>query len=132
MAAKATGTFNVTGWDESTYEDLEGESKLTKARIDQTYSGDLDASGAWVGQMYYRPDGTAVYTGLQRLEGILAGKSGAFVMESGGAYDGTTASNSWRVVEGSGSGDFAGLTGTGEASAEQGQEGHYTFDYQLG
>jgi Protein of unknown function (DUF3224) len=132
MTAKATGTFNVTGWDESTYHDLEGESKLTKARIDQAYSGDLEASGPWEGQMYYRPDGTAVYTGLQRLEGNLGGKSGAFVMESSGGYDGTTASNTWRVVEGSGTGGFAGLSGTGEASAEQGQVGHYTFEYQLG
>jgi hypothetical protein len=130
--AKATGTFTVTGWDKSTYEDLGGESKLTKTRIEQAYDGDLEASGAWEGQMYYRPDGTAVYTGLHRLVGALDGKQGSFVLESGGGYDGTVATSTWRVVDGSGTGGLAGLTGTGEASAEQGQDGTYTFEYRLG
>jgi hypothetical protein len=132
MTSTAQGTFQVTGWDESTYEHLDAEAKLTKVRIDQTYQGGLDAAGPWDGQMYYRPDGTAVYNGLQRLEGSLDGRKGSFVMESGGEYDGTTASSSWEVISGSGTGELAGLSGTGTATAEMGQEGNYTFEYEVG
>lgn len=131
MAATAAGTFQVTGWDESTITQYEGDSKLTRARITQAFAGGLAAAGPWEGTMFYRADGTAQYTGLQRLEGDLDGRAGTFVLRSDGEYDGQVASNTWTVVPGSGTGALEGLTGEGRARAPMGEEGEYSLAYVL-
>lgn len=81
--------------------------------------------------MFYRADGTAQYTGLQRLEGDLDGRAGTFVLRSDGEYDGQVASNTWTVVPGSGTGALEGLTGEGRARAPMGEEGEYSLAYVL-
>jgi hypothetical protein len=83
--------------------------------------------------MYYREDGTAEYTGLQRFTGQIAGRSGTFVMIADGGYDGGEARSGWRVIPGSGTGDLAGLAGSGVSVAPAGQPGGtYSLDYELG
>ena len=125
------GGFQVSGWDEAAFEDLGDDAKLAKVRIEQAFTGDLDATGAWDGIMYYRSDGTAVYSGIQTLTGRLDGREGSVVLVSGGEYDGTTATSAWQVVPGSGKDDWSGLSGSGESSAQQGQEGSYSLDVDV-
>jgi hypothetical protein len=132
MSGTAKGSFQVSRWEENPYEEIDGGSKLTKVSIGQDFSGDLEAALAWEGQMYYRPDGTAVYTGLQRFVGTLDGREGSFVATTSGGYDGETATTDWTVVSGSGTGDLAGIEGTGTASAGAGSGGTFRFDYELG
>ena len=62
-------------------------------------------------------DGTSEYVGLIRLEGELDGRSGAFTAIGEGAYDGTTASSTMRIVDGTG--DLAGISGTVSSSSTQ-------------
>jgi hypothetical protein len=131
MSARVEGSFQVSKWDESTYEDLGGGSKLTTVSIVQDFSGGLDATLSWRGQMFYRQDGTAFYTGLQRFVGSLDGREGTFVAETHGGYDGATATTEWKVIPGSGTAALAGLGGTGTATAGAGSEGTFTFDYDL-
>ena len=69
MTAHAEGTFLLKGWDESTIQELDDGSKITRARIEQDFSGDLEGSGVWDSVMSYLPDGTAEYVGYQRIEG---------------------------------------------------------------
>ena len=117
MTERAEGTFTVTAWDESTYEELDGREKLTKASMTFAYAGDLEATGKSETVMFYREDGTAAYTGLERMVGRIGDRSGT----------------TWRVVDGSGSGDLRGLRGTGSAVAASGQPGGtFTLDYDLG
>lgn len=132
MTRQLKGSFTLTDWDESTYQQLDGDSKLTKVVIGQQFSGDLEATGEWHGAMFYRPDGTAEYAGIQRIEGSVDGQQGSFVIDSWGAYDGTTAANKWRVIEGSGTGALAGVSGKGSSAAETGAEGTYSLDVDLG
>ena len=77
MTAHAEGTFTVKSWDENTYEELEGNAKLTKARMVFSYAGDLEAEGTSDTLMCYLDDGTAVYTGLDLMTGQLGGRSGS-------------------------------------------------------
>ena len=73
MTAHAEGTFTVASWEEDTYQDLTGqEEKLTKARMGFQLSGDLAGDLVSDTLMYYREDGTAEYTGLQRFTGQTA------------------------------------------------------------
>ena len=80
-------------------------------------SGDLAGDLVSDSLMYYREDGTAEYTGLQRFTGQIAGRSGTCVMVADGGYDGGEARSTWRVIPGSGSGDLAGLAGSGVSVA---------------
>jgi hypothetical protein len=130
--ARYEGGFQVSGWDEATIHDLGADTKLTKVRIEQTFSGGLAGSGAWDGVMYYRADGTAVYSGVQTVSGAIDGRQGSFVAISGGEYDGTTATSHWDIVAGSGQGQLAGISGSGDSSAQQGQEGEYRLDVEVG
>jgi hypothetical protein len=134
MTAHAEGTFTVASWKEDTYQDLAGhEEKLTKARMGFQLSGDLAGDLVSDTFMYYREDGTAEYTGLQRFTGQLAGRSGTCVMIADGGYNGGEARSTWRIIPGSGSGGLAGLEGSGTSVAAAGQPGGtYSLDYKLG
>jgi hypothetical protein len=130
--ARAAGTFTVRSRDESTYQELGGEAKLTKATVTFGLHGDITGEATWDSVMCYRPDGTAVYTGFQRVQGELAGVDGSFVVRADGEYADGQARSRWQVIEGSGTGGLAGLTGSGEAVASANPPASFTLDYDLG
>jgi Protein of unknown function (DUF3224) len=130
--AQAAGTFTVKSWDESTYRELEGNGKLTKAAVGFAFEGDLTAEASWDAVMCYLPDGTAVFTGYQHTSGTLGGREGSFVLRGDGEFANGEARTTWAVVEGSGTGDLAGLTGAGSAVASATPPGTFTFEYDLG
>jgi Protein of unknown function (DUF3224) len=131
MTARAEGTFTLTSWDESTYQELDGEAKLTKARMVFTWAGDAEGESTSDTFMCYRDDGTAVYTGLERIVGTLAGRSGSFVLRAEGAYEGGKATTRWHVIEGSGTGELTGLRGEGSSVAAAATGGTFSLDYDL-
>ena len=82
--------------------------------------------------MVYGQDNTARYVGLQRVDGTVGGKTGSFVVESNGAFDGGEAKGTWSVIPGSGTGDLAGLTGEGTFIAPLGEKATISLDYTIG
>jgi len=130
--AQATGSFTVKSWDENTYQELDGNGKLTRASVAFALEGDLAATAAWDAVMCYLPDGSAVYTGYQRTTGTLAGRAGSFVLRADGEFVNGEARSRWQVVEGSGTGELTSLTGAGTAVATATPPGTFTFDYELG
>jgi hypothetical protein len=131
MTVHAEGTFKVASWDENTYQELEGDSKLTKVTVEFEFDGDVAAEGRWDAVMCYRADGTAEYAGYQRMVGKVGGQDGSFVVRADGAFADAEARTSWRVIEGSGTGGLATLRGTGAAVAGSGTSGTFTLDYEL-
>jgi Protein of unknown function (DUF3224) len=132
MAVSAAGTFTVTSWQEDTYAELGGKEKITKAQMTFRLAGDLAGDLVSDTFMYYREDGTAEYTGLQRFSGEIGDRSGTCVMLADGGYDGALARAAWRVIPGSGTGGLTGLTGSGSSVAAAEPPGSYTLDYDLG
>ncbi len=133
MTGQATGTFKVMSWDENTYQELAGQQKLTRASMVFGYTGDLEATGKSETLMFYREDGTAAYTGLEHMVGRIGDRSGSFVLRADGAFDGSAATTTWQVVDGSGAGELRGISGTGKSVAESGQPGGaFTLDFDLG
>jgi hypothetical protein len=130
--AQATGTFTVASWDESTYQELSEGAKLTKATVAFGMEGDITGKATWDAVMCYRSDGTAVFTGIQRIEGQLAGVDGSFVVQADGEYAGGEARSRWQVITGTGTGGLAGLTGTGRSVATATPPGSFAFEYDLG
>jgi hypothetical protein len=116
---KATGTFAVASWDEDTYEELD-DGKLTRAVVTQTFAGDIEGDGSVQWLMAYRADGTAHFVGLQLVSGAFGDRKGSVVLETVGDFDGKVAKGAWTVVQGSGTGDLVGVTGTGGFEAPMG------------
>ncbi len=129
MTTHASGTFQVKSWDEKTYEQLDGDTKLTRARIRQDFAGDLEGTGTWDVLMCYCPGGTASYTGLVRVIGRLRDHSGSVVLQTNGGFDGREATWAWSVVPGSGTDQLQGLRGRGMVVAPHGSAGSFSLDF---
>ncbi|MGH9095402.1 MAG: DUF3224 domain-containing protein [Acidimicrobiales bacterium] len=125
------GSFEVTSWSEQPAAVLAGTAKVTVASIGQQFRGGIEAETIADMVMTYREDGTAEFAGYQRVHGRIGDRAGAFVLQSIGGFDGTTARSQLTVVAGSATGALAGLTGTGASEAPTGSTGTFTFDYEL-
>jgi hypothetical protein len=97
----------------------------------QRFSGGIvgDGSVEWV--FCYRPDGSATFVGLQRIEGSIDGRLGSLILESTGDHAGARSKGRWRVVPGSGTHALDGITGEGTFEAPGGAQVTYELDYKL-
>lgn len=128
--ATASGTFEVVSGGEDVLAEPGNGVKLTHATGKQRFSGDIEGDGSVDWLMCYA-DGGARFVGLQRIDGNLGGQRGAFVVESTGDHDGKASKGSWRVVEGTGSGGLAGISGEGSFDAPGGPRVSYRLEYRL-
>jgi hypothetical protein len=129
---KAKGSFQITSFNEDTYEDRGSGAKLTHAWGDQAFSGDIEGDGSVHWLMSYRPNKTATYVGLQRIKGEIGGRKGSFIIEATGDFDGAASRGDWSVIPSSGTDDLKGITGTGTFEAPGGPKASYALDYELG
>ena len=75
MTTTAKATFAISGWEEDVYAELGGESKLSKADVAQTFSGDIEGEGAVTWLMAYTAEKYAEYVDIQRVTGTLGGSA---------------------------------------------------------
>jgi hypothetical protein len=129
--AEAHGTFEVASWKEETYEDRDGNGKLTRAYVTQVFEGDILGEGATQWLMAYRGDGTAHFVGLQRVTGSIGNRLGSFVLETVGDFDGQIATWKASVVPGSGTDQLAGLVGEGSFGAAHGSKASFELRYRF-
>ncbi len=131
MSTQGVGIYRVTGWDEHPYEEQPGQTKLTRTNIKNTFTGAVEGDGAAEMLMAYTTESSAVFVGFQRITGAIDGRKGAFVLRVSGAWEAGVAEAKWSVVPGSGTGELAGLTGTGGyVSGSDGACG-VTLDYDF-
>ena len=128
---RAKGIFEITGWDEKTYETLPNSGKLTEAKVSQKFSGDIEGDGSVIWLMAYTDAKTARYVGIQRVVGSIGGKKGTVLFQTVGAFDGEEANADWSIIPGSGTEQLAGISGTGTFAAPRGSKATYTLDYQF-
>lgn len=131
MSARAAGTFQVTKWDERTLEEINAVSKITHASVTQAFRGDLEGEGRVEWLMYYRDQKSAVFVGLQRVVGRLAGRGGSFLLQVDGVYEGGVARGRWTIVPGSGIDGLLNIRGDGGFEAPPGDTATVTLDYTL-
>ena len=129
MSTKATGNFKIESWEEQPYLETEDGGKLTRAKVEQTFRGEIDGHGEVEWLMCYQPDNTADFVGLQRIVGRVGDRSGSIVLESRGTFDGNHAKGLLRVVPGSGTGELNGISGEGELNAPLGSQPSVTLTY---
>jgi hypothetical protein len=131
MTMRATGTFQVTSWDEKPYEETLGELKVTHARVTQTYSGAIEGEGTIEYLMLYREDGSASFVGFEQMAGRIEGRSGSIVLQHSGTYAEGTAKDDLSVVPGLGTGALSGLRGQGRYVALHDGANSFSLDYDF-
>ena len=137
MTQTASIIISAKSWDETRYDEPDGQCALAQADYTTALRGDLDGESrgryllAYTGGDPAAPETLeADYTGYERVTGVLAGRHGSFLLETHGRHADAKASTTVRVVEGSGTGELAGLTGTGRFVADA-MEYTLTFSYDL-
>jgi hypothetical protein len=123
--------FAIKSWDEKPYNEKEALPKLTRAIVVKTFTGDIEGESQVDYLMMYRADGTATFVGLERVVGRVGGKSGSFVLQRSGVFDGNVARESYSVVEGSGTGELAELKGEGSSVAGHAKENPMELEYDF-
>jgi hypothetical protein len=116
MAATVKANFEITGWDETPFDDGVGFSKLTEALVSKKYSGDVEGTSTTKWLMAYAPDKTATYVGIERIQGTVGGRHGTLVVMHDGRFEDGVASADLRVV--SGTDQLKGVTGSGTFRAD--------------
>lgn len=136
--------LEITSWDETAYRDLPDGQKLARASVGLSGGGtgaetgvDLTAADLTAADLtmllHYRADDTSTYVSLMWVEGTVNGRTGGFALTGTGTYDGTQARVELTVVPGSGTGDLAGIQGTGTSVSSHADYPYMplTLDYRL-
>jgi hypothetical protein len=131
MKNTANARFAIKTWDEKPYSEAQDQPKLTRASVTKTYTGDIDAEAQVEYLMMYRSDGSATFVGLERVAGRIGGKTGTFVLQRTGIFEGGQAKESYSVIPGSATGDLQGLLGDGSSAVGHGMEHPFTLSYEL-
>jgi Protein of unknown function (DUF3224) len=128
----ANARFAIKSWDEKPYGEGPDLPKLTRATVTKTYTGDIDGEGHVEYLMTYRSDGSATFVGLERVIGRVGGKTGSFVLQRTGVFEGGQAKESYSVIPGSATGELSGLRGEGSSAVGHGMEHPFTLSYEVG
>jgi hypothetical protein len=126
MNTHAKSEFKIQSWDEQPF-----GNRLTRASVEQEFSGEIEGDGSVEWLMCYREDKTADFVGLQQVSGQIGERSGSVVLQTVGTFDGTEARGEWSVVPGSGTDELRGLRGTGGFTAPPGSVATATLDYEF-
>jgi len=131
MKNTASARFAIKSWDEKPYDEGQGLPRLTRATVTKTFTGDIVGEGRVEYLMMYRRDGSASFVGLERLVGRIGDRSGTFVLQRIGAFEGGMAKESYSVVSGSGTGELGTLRGEGRTEVGHGVEHDFALTYEL-
>jgi hypothetical protein len=131
MSQNANARFAIKNWDEKPYSEGPDLPKLTRASVTKTFTGDIEGEGHVEYLMMYRSDGSATFVGLERIDGRIGDKTGSFVLQRSGAFEGGLAKETYSVVPGSATGDLHGLVGDGSSSVGHGMEHPFVLNYEL-
>jgi hypothetical protein len=115
MTNKLETTIKIDSWHEKPSEEYDDGTKLAHAVVKLTEGNDGLRTGHLESVLYYGADGTSSYVGVLRLDAELDGRSGSFTALGHGEYDGTTASSTMPIIEGTG--ELDGITGSVSSSS---------------
>ncbi len=131
MKPRATAAFEIKSWKENPFNELEGAPKLVRASVHKAYHGEIEGEGTLEYLMIYNADGSANYFGYERVVGKIGTRSGSFVLEDKGVFEGGIAKSTLRVMPGSGTNELRGLRGEGSYATGHAQQHPFTFEYEF-
>lgn len=132
--ATTTGHFTFADWKESAVTAEDTFPRLAHATVTNAFSGGIEAEATTCDYtVAYLTGTTGAFAGMELLTGRVDGRAGTFALEERGRFtsDGTVHCT-FEVVEGSGTGELAGLRGTGGFTYRHGEtKVPYTFEYAM-
>lgn len=132
MKHTANARFAIKSWDEKPYSEGPGVPKMTRATVTKSFTGDITGDSQVEYVMMYRADGTAAFVALERITGRIGDRSGSFVLQRTGVFDGAEAKESYTVVPRSGTGALEGLVGEGTSSVGHASDYPFVLSYDFG
>lgn len=108
---RIVGSFEITGWDETVYEEPPEGPKLTRATVKKRFAGEIKGDSTAELLTAQGEQGRG-YLASERFVGSILGRSGTVVFQHGGLADEESASTFGSVVPGSGTGELEGLAGS--------------------
>ncbi|MFL5355278.1 DUF3224 domain-containing protein [Archangium sp.] len=130
MTTQARGAFDIKSTPHPATDMAEGLN-VGRITFHKKFRGDLE--GASVLEMLGVMDkalGSGGYVALERITGVLAGRSGSFVMQHSSLMARGKPTQSITVVPDSGTGELTGLAGSMTIDIVNGSH-FYVFDYTL-
>jgi hypothetical protein len=129
--SRATGRTEVKTVVPTTFDQLAGAPTLIDVELTETFSGDIEGEGIVRVIQAAREGGVTTFVGIERVRGALAGRQGTFLLQVKGSIVGKEMHAEWFVLDGSGTGELAGLRGDGGFEVQLGQHGSVWLDYSL-
>jgi hypothetical protein len=130
MSSQAVSAFEVTSWEQSTYDEPADAPALGRATVTKVFRGDVEAESS-AELLLCRPDETSGgYVASERITGRIGDRAGSFVVQHGATQDGDRFEVYGRVLPGSGTGDLQGIRGT--CTFEHDERGAiFTLNYEF-
>lgn len=131
--------ITVTGksWEEARVVEADPVHAIVSAKFTTTYAGDLVGESTCALLITYLDGDPAdpaslvgPYLGYEQVTGTLAGRTGTFVLAATGDHRGCVARTEVTVVPDSGTGELAGLCGSGHYAADA-MEYTLSLDYDF-
>ncbi|QES46878.1 DUF3224 domain-containing protein [Streptomyces venezuelae] len=128
------GRFGFADWTEEPVGEEGVLPRLARATVVNTFSGRIEAAGTRCSYtIAYVGESAGTFAGMEVLTGTVDGRKGSFVLAERGGFDAEGTRCTFEVVPGSGTGELAGLRGSGGFTYRHGEVSvAYTFDCELG
>ena len=131
MKHTANARFAIKSWDEKPYSEGQGVPKMTRATVTKSFTGDIEGDSQVEYVMMYRSDGTAAFVALERITGRIGERTGSFVLQRTGVFEGGEAKESYVVVPRSATGGLEGLVGEGTSSVGHAADFPFALAYDF-
>ena len=129
--------MTAQNWDEQRTEEIDAERAIANARWSTVWTGDIEGTStchlliAYTAGNPAQPESlVGPYAGYEVVRATIEGRTGTFVLSETGSHSGAVARTEVAIVADSGTGELAGITGTGNYAATA-QQYELTLDYQL-
>jgi len=106
-----------------------GQEHVTRTEGARHFSGDISGAGVVEFLQAAGADGAASFVGIERVAGAVGGRVGTFLLQDAGTVRDNIVSGDWFVIPGSGSGNLAGLRGSGGFRVNLGEGAQVHLDY---
>lgn len=123
--------FTHTSWEEAPLSAADAATRLTQAKVTQSYTGDIMAESTLEYVIVYVSEQEARFVGMERFEGTVLGRSGTFALEHRGGFVGKLVTMQVSIVEGSATGELEGLSGSGEFESGHAETYTLALDIEL-
>lgn len=127
VGAMTTATVTITAktWDETRAGEVDPRHAIASATFTTDWAGDITGSSTcrllicYVDGAPDRPE-TLVgpYVGYEQVHATIDGRTGTFALAASGEHSDAVARTEVQIVAGSGTGELAGITGSGSYAAD--------------